>query len=131
MAGCSSGLPWSTVSPNGSDCGLLLLFLDVQRVLAKLGRVLLHPQLFATGLPPQRVVGVSGLFADEVHHFEFLFAFGHLNEPSSRGLNIAKARRPPLIIPKFWSISTGRKKQTPKPTRCPRDAAVAATEDFR
>lgn len=89
---CSRAAMFDSLSQR-EQRGLLLLLLDVQRVLAKLGRVLLHTQFFATGLPPQRVVGVSGLFADEVHHFEFLFAFGHLNEPSSRSLNVAKARR--------------------------------------
>lgn len=56
---------------------MLLLFLDVQRVLAQAGTVLHQLQLFAAWLALQRVVMGAGLFTDEKHGFGFLLTLGH------------------------------------------------------
>src|SRR5262245_45761824 len=55
----------------------LLLLLRVERVLAETRAVLLQLELLAAGLPPQDVVLVARLFADEENDFGFLLTLGH------------------------------------------------------
>lgn len=55
----------------------LLLFLNVNRVLSQTGAVLLDLQFLTTAFAAQGVVIVPSFLANEVHNFQFLFAFCH------------------------------------------------------
>ena len=62
---------------NRERSAALLLFLDVQRVLAQAGRILAQLELLAPRLSADRVVVVPRLFADEEDRFDFFLALGH------------------------------------------------------
>ena len=55
----------------------LLLFLVVNRMSAKARRILLELQFLSTRFTTNRVVVITGLFADQKYGFCFLFALRH------------------------------------------------------
>src|SRR4051794_3926378 len=63
--------------PESESGPSLLLLFGVQGVLAQARAVLHELQLFAAGLPPERVVVVAGLVAHEKHGLDLFLALCH------------------------------------------------------
>ena len=71
------GLQLSAVSRETHSAGGLLLLLRVQSVLSQPWAVLLQLQFLAARLPPDSVVVIASLLADEENRFHLLLTLGH------------------------------------------------------